>query len=130
MLLDTRILNNIVDAIGSCPSCSEKNCVFHNIEGKRGLAHFLELSCAKCDWCTTFSTSEEVKKSNTNNEDTTKSPGSGRLAFDINIRSVIAMREIGRGYIALQTLCGFLNIPSPMTKKRFYRHNQVLDQYM
>ena len=29
------------------------------------------------------------------------------------------MREIGRGYTALQTLCGFLNIPPPMTKKKF-----------
>ena len=116
LLLDTRILNNIVDAIGSCPSCSEKICVFHNIEGKRGLAHFLELTCTKCDWCTTFSTSKKVKRSN--NEDTTKSSGSGRHAFDINIRSVIAMREIGRGYTALQTLCGVLNIPSPMTKKK------------
>ena len=119
LLLDTRIINNIVDAIGSCPSCSQKISVFHNIERKRGLAHFLVLSCTKCDWCKTFSTSEEVKKTNTNNEDTTKSPGSGRHAFDINIRSVIAMREIGRGYTALQTLCGFLNIPSPMTKKTF-----------
>ena len=84
LMLHTRILNNIVDVIGSCPSCSEKSCVFHNMEGKRGLAHFLEFSCTKCDWCTTFSTSEEVKKSNINNEDTTKSPG--RHAFDINIR--------------------------------------------
>ena len=104
LLLDTRILNNIVDVIGNCPSCSEKICVFHNIEGKRGLAHFLELSCTKCDWCTTFSASEEVKTSKANNEDTTKSPGSGRPAFNINIRPVIVMREIGRGYTALQTL--------------------------
>ena len=28
LLLDTRILNNIVDVIGSCPSCSEKNLCF------------------------------------------------------------------------------------------------------
>ena len=26
LMLDTRILNNIVDVIGSCPSCSEKIC--------------------------------------------------------------------------------------------------------
>ena len=90
MLLDTRILNKIV--------------CFRNIEGKRGLAHFIELPCTKCNWCTIFSTSEEAKTCNTNNEDTTKSPGSGRHAFDINIRSVIARREIGRGYTALQTL--------------------------
>ena len=62
LMLDTRILNNIVDVIGSRPSCSEKICVFHNMEGKRGLAPFLEFSCTKCDWCTTFSTSEEVSK--------------------------------------------------------------------
>ena len=40
--------------------------------------------------------------------------GKGKAPFDINIRSVIAMREIGRGYSSLEKFCGFLNLLSPM----------------
>ena len=40
--------------------------------------------------------------------------GKGKAPFGINIRSVIAMREISRGYSSLERFCGFLNLLSPM----------------
>ena len=43
----------------------------------------------------------------------------GRSGFDINTRSIIAMREIGKGHTALKTLCGYMNISPPMTPKTF-----------
>ena len=73
------------------------------------------MSCTKFDWCTSFATSEEVEK----NKGETKSPGSGRNAYDVIVRSVIATMEIGRGHTALQNLCGFMNIPVPMTQYIF-----------
>ena len=126
--LDTSVLNDIVDTIGACPSCSEKIHFFHNIKDvKKGLAHFIELSCTKCDWCTSFATSKEVEK----NKGETKSPGSGRNAYDVNIRSVITTREIGRGHSALKNLCGFMNIPAPMTQKTFLEtQTNVSSQYI
>ena len=33
--------------------------------------------------------------------------------------SVIALREIGKGYTSLKTFCGLMNIPPPMTRKTF-----------
>ena len=62
LLFDTSVLNDILDTIGACLSCSEKIHFFHNIDVKKGLAHFIELSCTKCDWCTSFATSKEVEK--------------------------------------------------------------------
>ena len=118
LLFDTRILIDIVDTIGSCPSCSEKINFYHNINIKKGLAHFIELYCTKCDWNTSFATSKEVEKS-MGGEIKSPGPGSGRNPYDINIRSVIAMREVGRGHTALKTLCGLMNIPAPMTQKTF-----------
>ena len=43
----------------------------------------------------------------------------GRSGFDINTRIIIAFREIGKGFTALLSFCGFMNIPPPMTQKSF-----------
>ena len=40
--------------------------------------------------------------------------GKGKTLFDIDIRSVIAMREISQRYSLLEKFCGFLNFLSPM----------------
>ena len=127
LVLDSSVLNDIVDTIGACPSCSGKIHFFHNIDVKEGLAHFIELSCTKCDWCTSFATSKEVEK----NKGETKSPESGRNAYDVNIRSGIATREIGRGHSTLQNFCGFMNIPAPMRQKTVLEtQTNVYSQYI
>ena len=38
---------------------------------------------------------------------------------EINTRAVITFREIGKSNEAMKTLCGFKNIPPPMTQKSF-----------
>ena len=103
----------MVVVVGRCPSCCEKISVYHNMEQKRGLCHYLDLSCTKCDWTSSFSTSKEAKPMSSD-----KGRG-GRNPHDVNIRSVIATREVGRGYTALQSLCGFMNIAPPMTEETF-----------
>ena len=49
LLVDTSIFNDIIETIGSCPDCSSKVNLVHNMEVKNGLAHLLELSCLECD---------------------------------------------------------------------------------
>ena len=39
--------------------------------------------------------------------------GKGKAPFNINIQSVIAMREVGPGYSSLERFCRFLNVLSP-----------------
>ena len=41
------------------------------------------------------------------------------MAYDVNIRTVSAFREIGRGYAAIETFCGFMNMPPPMNKTTY-----------
>ena len=43
----------------------------------------------------------------------------GRNAFDINLRSVIAFREIDRGHSSLETFAGFMSMPPPMNKTAY-----------
>ena len=42
------------------------------------------------------------------------------------------MREIGKGYTALKTLCGYMNISPPMTSKTFsdIQNNNVIPSYI
>ena len=56
----------------------------------------------------------------------------GKSGFDVNTRSVIAMREICKGYTALKTLCGYMNISPPMTSKTFsdIQDNNVIPSYI
>ena len=88
------MLGDIIDTIGSCPICAAKLYYFHNKDAKKGLAHFINISCTECDWDSTYSSSKEVQ-----NEISKQ----GNNAFDINTRSVIAMREVGKGFTALKT---------------------------
>ena len=113
LLIDTRIFQEIIDLIGSCPECSSKVRFVHDVESKRGLSHLLNLSCLCCDWTKIFWTSSEVEKPKDARENR------GRSGFDINTRIIIAFREIGKGFTALKSFCGFMNIPPPMTQKSF-----------
>ena len=99
---------------------------YDNIEDKNGLAHLLELSCLECDWTKSFWTSKKIDK----NIDGCKTRG--KSVFDVNTRSDIAMKEIGEGYTALKTLCGYTNISPPMTSKTFsdIQDNNVIPSYI
>ena len=113
LIIDSRILKDIIDTIGTCPKCSSKVCFDHNVDDRRGLSHLLKLSCSncKCKWHKTFWTSNEV--------DNTVAVDRGRKRCEINTRAIIAFREIGKSFESMKTLCGFLNIPPPMTQKSF-----------
>ena len=62
LFMDTSILLDLVELIGTCPVCYRKTKVKlrHDIEKKKGLAHFITLSCVKCNWSKTFATSKTV----------------------------------------------------------------------
>ena len=78
------------------------------------------------DWTKSFWTSKKIEK----NIDGCKTRG--KSGFDVNTCSVIAMREIGKGYTALKTLCGYMNISPPMTSKTFsdIQGNNVIPSYI
>ena len=68
------------------------------------LVYSFEISCElKCGWKKTMLTSSEIKKESR-----------GRKTFDINTTTVVAFREIGRGHSAMETFCGYMNMPRPM----------------
>ncbi|MBY0580841.1 MAG: hypothetical protein K2P53_04080 [Rickettsiales bacterium] len=108
VLIDLDIIVQILTLVGTCPDCERKS-ININIDhkNKKGLSSLLLLCCSECLWKTKFYTSKKV------------STKASEKSFDINLRSVIAMREIGKGHSALEKLCGFLNLPPPLQKATF-----------
>ena len=84
--------------------------VVHDLSPKKGLAHCC-INISFIDWTSTFCTSKIINDKVVDKR--------GRKSYDINTRSVIALREIGKGYSSLKTFCGLMNMPPPMTQKTF-----------
>ena len=109
VLIDTLVFINLLSDIGRCQKCDDKLDIIHQIESKRGLCNLFKLKCRKCDWFHVMTTSRHI------NKDVKR----GKVAYDVNIRTVSAFREIGRGYAAIETFCGFMNMPPPMNKTTY-----------
>ena len=109
MLLDSDILSSIVACIGICPEedCSGKINFTNNFNEKYGLSCKLIFTCNSCDWMQYFYTSKEISTS------------TGRQPFDINLRTVAAFREVGKGHFAIEKVCGFMNLCPAMTIKAY-----------
>ena len=58
------------------------------------------LLCTTCNWTTKYYTSRKVKSNSKVNS-----------CCEVNVRAVMAMKDIGCGHTALEKLCGFLNLP-------------------
>ena len=77
--------------MGCCPLCNLRELQHsNNISKQKGLVNCTEIKClSACNFLFTTYTTNRVSKSNQ----------SGPDPFDINARSVIDFREIGRGIL-------------------------------
>ena len=106
---DIEILRDILLTIACCPKCNERVVHFrNNISQKKGLSNLLQLNCNACNWNYSCYTSKTVE-----------SEKPGHKSFDINARALIAFREIGRGYGAMEKACGIMNCAPPANMKPF-----------
>jgi len=112
IFFSTNILKNIVEDIGKCPNCSSDVNFVHDNKSKKGLCHFFCMSCISCDWTKTVSSSKQLAAD-------VKAVERGRKPYDVNIRSAIAFREMGRGHSAIEKFCGVMNMPPPMNSFSF-----------
>ena len=111
LYLLTDIFKSIVILIGHCPQCHNNSIeISTDLSKKKGLAVFLNISCITplWDWKQSFYSSKEDEKQ-----------GSGMSPFEINYRTVIAMREIEKGHSGLERFCGLMNLPPPLNIKAF-----------
>ena len=46
--------------------------------------------------------------------------------FDVNRRSVLAVRRIGHGHAGLKNFCGIMDLPPPISEANFRRHQRAM----
>ena len=58
------------------------------------------------------------------------SPGQRYNNFDVNLRTVIAFREIGCGYKYIEKFCGLMNLPPPVKERNYQKQvNKLVNAY-
>ena len=88
---------------------------------KKGLANYLSITCSSssCDFSFTTYSSHHVNKPNT----------PGIKPFDVNARCIVAFREIGKGYNAIEKCFGLMNCLPSMDITSFTEMNKNIESY-
>ena len=103
VLFNTDILKEFITSICKCPVCNSHIKLVHNIEHMVFVITFLQLALMK----SLYGQKSEILAK--------KRDQKGRNFYDINLRAVIAFREIGKGNTGIETFCRCINMPPPMT---------------
>ena len=83
-----------------CPDCDSRSLsADEDIATRRGLSSRIAFRCAACGWFHYLSDSYDSQQTLVNN------------------RSVLAARMIGKGHQSLDTFCGMMDLPPPVTSR-------------
>ncbi|XP_046844662.1 LOW QUALITY PROTEIN: uncharacterized protein LOC124438534 [Xenia sp. Carnegie-2017] len=104
IFIDLSVLFGVFEDVLKCPECGDDTTAHIDLNKKHGFSQYVVLDCRdpRCDWKHCFHTSKKHGRS-----------------FEINVRSVLAFREIGKGHNAMQTFAKVMNMPPPPTRKNF-----------
>ena len=84
---------------------------------RAGFSHKLSLQCKICGILEIFHSSPATDNANPDSI-------ARRSMFDINRRSVVAFREIGKGHKAMSTFAGFMNLSKPISNTQYDKSNE------
>ena len=108
-LIHHGVLQQLAGAL-SCPVCYGHTSLTIGIDLSKwkGLASCISVSCKTCKYNSTYHSSPVIINNNAK-------------TFDVNQRSVYAMRSIGLGLSALERFCGVMNLPPPVQNPSYKR---------
>ena len=113
-MIDMTILQGIINSL-ACPECFENTVVMYEEESKKkGLATCLLLSCSNSD-CLYESRTYTSGTVQTKDQEEQR----GSKYFEINLRSVYALRSCGVGHSGMVKFCCMMNMPPPMTANNY-----------
>ena len=98
---------SIFDELVKYPRCGFHVETSHLIHYKQGLAHPFLIKCrsVSCRWSRSFFSSI----------------ANGSKPFDVNLRIILAFREIGKGHAGIETFFVCMNMPTPMTELTYFQ---------
>ena len=101
--MDLSILFNVFNVL-KCPHCSCDIDSHVHMKKKCGYSNYIVLQCEniECGWRYSFNSSKKQGRS-----------------YEMNVRSVLAFREIDKGHNAMTTFNKVMNMPAPLTRRNF-----------
>ena len=107
-LMHTSVLFHLLTVVGVCPDChSDKLILKHDETKKMGFALNFIIHCNNCKWEHNFKTSPSLEQCYT----------PGPKGYSVNSQVVVAFREIGRGYSAINHFALAWECPSLSCQK-------------
>ena len=106
IFMDLSVLFIVLNEILKCPDCGKAMNSHVDMNKKHGYAHYVSLKCVACDWKYCFYTSKKQ----------------GQF-YEVNVRAVLAFREIGKGHSAMKTFNKVLNMPGQAGKYVVFRRD-------
>ena len=101
-IMNFAVLKAFVCPLLSCPECNSRNVELSDeLSLRMGYAHKLRLNCHDCPYNVDSFTSPECGKSESIQ---------GRRKFEINVRAVVAFREVGKGHESMINISRCLNM--------------------
>ena len=118
IIIDSSILELFSSVIGVYQNKEIK--MYNDVSKKKGLPTCIAITCSECNFSYSTYSSKKVNKPNT----------PGKKPFDVNARCIIAFREIGKGFNAIENNFGLMNCVPPMNSKSFSEMNKsIADSY-
>ena len=115
LFMDLSTLFSVFNVL-KCPDCGCDTDSHVDMKKKCGYSNYIVLQCnnMECGWKYSFNFSKKLG-----------------LSYKMNVRAVLAFREIGKGHNALTTFNKVMNMPAPLTqrnltKSRMKRFCQLL----
>ena len=102
IVIDLSVLFGVFDGLLKCPECDTSLHI--DIKKRNGYSNYVVLQCKDmdCEWKHCFNTSKKQGHSH-----------------EVNVRAVLAFRDIGRGHNAMTTFSKVMNMPAPPARSAF-----------
>ena len=106
MLTDIDIFLNLIKLVEKCPKCASNIQPNVDFSCKKGFVNKCVVNCPQCNWSYSTYSSKNVKISE-------------HSRYDLNVGSIVAFREIGRGLAHMETFSRIMNMPPPLSKSNY-----------
>ena len=108
MFADINIITELFNLVGRCPECNTEVNFVVDFSKKKGQAQKVLITCAaaECTWTHSTYLSQTVDVGDHNR-------------FDVNLRSIIAFREIGRGLNHIERFNRVMNMCPPYSHSNY-----------
>jgi len=104
ILINFSILKSLFEKLGHCMECGNAITLRDNLAFRMGFCHCLEIRCSFCE------DDQKIYTSKSCEINLPERDSGGRLPYEVNVRSIVAFREIGRGHQSIERFSVCMNI--------------------